>query len=117
MSTVDITFSNGISTKCIPQTSITTEFVCLTEKLDASNDAGSSLTMTMTINTISITNALNFAVKSNVQNSVSVIPNSVSPVLKQNITIKFETTFPETITATTDFTVNITQKNNASNFK
>jgi len=69
--------------------------------------------MTVKINGQTVTNTLKFAMKPSVKSGMSLIPSSVSPVLKTNITIQLESDFPFTLSKD-DFTVNATNQTNTT---
>jgi hypothetical protein len=113
-STVAISFGNTKATACTPKSSSSTKLVCLTDAFDATADAnGADIPMTVAINGQSVTNTLKFAMKPSVKSGMSLIPSSVSPVLKTNVTIQLESDFPYTLSKD-DFTVNATNQTNTT---
>jgi hypothetical protein len=112
-SNVVITFDDAQSTTCEPQISATGELVCLTAAFDAAASTGSSHGLVVTINGQSITNSESFAIRSSIQSSITISPNSVSPVLKTPITITLESTFAHSLVKE-DFTVNATLSTNST---
>lgn len=72
--------------------------------------------MTVIINGQTVPTSSVFDMKSSVSTSTSISPNSVSPVLKTDITVQLDSNFPFTLAAT-DFTINATDQNNATNIR
>lgn len=60
-STVSITFGDAQSTTCVPQSSTSTELVCLTSPFDATASAGGSTTMIIVINGATVMNLASLA--------------------------------------------------------
>ena len=69
--------------------------------------------MDIIINNLTVTNTLSLALRNEIKSGVSITPNSVSPVLKQNVTIQLESDFPYTLNRD-HFTVNATSETNST---
>jgi len=110
--TIIVEFDDTEKTKCVTKSSDSTTFVCLTTAFKESIDATKDLLAKVVVNNLTIANTLKFKLRSSVKSGVSVIPASVNPVLKQNVTIQLETTFPYTLKKE-DFTVNATSQTKA----
>jgi hypothetical protein len=61
--------------------------VCLTNAFDSEVSAGQSMTATIEINGLTVSNSLSIAMKSDVKSSLALLPPSASPVLKTKITV------------------------------
>lgn len=68
--------------------------VCLTNAFDTEVSAGQSMTATIEINGLTVSNSLSIAMKSDVKSSLALLPPSASPVLKTKITVQMVTDFP-----------------------
>lgn len=106
--TVDIGFSNSDSTKCVLQTSKSTEMVCLTKPFDKVANLDQSFTMNIVINQQTINQNLSIKMKPINKDATQIIPTSASPVLKSKVKFKIETAFPYPIDNASEWTVNIT---------
>jgi len=117
-SVVSISFDDTQATTCVPQISSTTELVCLTSEFDITASAGASLAMTVTINgqVVVVPTSLSFTFRTTIKSGTTLNPNSVSPVLKTQITINLESTFPHAL-AREDFLVNATLSTNSTIIK
>jgi hypothetical protein len=89
--------------------------VCLTEPFQDA-DAGSTFSLTIVINEITVTQTLTVALMGNKKSGVQLVPNTASPVLKTKVNITLEDTFPYTL-AKEDFTVNATNITNPTYFR
>jgi hypothetical protein len=110
---ITVNFNDADSTPCTPQSSSSTNFVCLTNSFNEAIDPTVSLGMVIVINNLTVTNSLSLALRNTIKSGVSITPSSVSPVLKQNVTIQLETDFPYTMKRE-DFTVNATSETNST---
>ena len=106
--TVDIGFSNSDSTKCILQSSKSTEMICLTKPFDKVGNLDEEFTMTITINGQTINQDLKIKMKPINKDATQIIPSSASPVLKSKIKFKIEANFPYPVNNASEWTVNIT---------
>lgn len=106
-STITVRFSDAQETNCTAQKAQSTSFVCLTDPFDKSVSAGQAVTATIVINGQTVTNSLSIAMKSDVKSSMSLTPDSVSPVLKTKVTVQLEADFPYTLTKE-DLSINAT---------
>lgn len=113
---IDITFTNGGSTKCIPQTTSQTDLSCMTMPFDKVSDLSSSLNLNMVINRVLATNPLNIGTKAKNEIGLTMIPLSVSPVLKSEITFHLMSDFPHTL-STSDFSINATSQHESTYMK
>ena len=111
--TVVINFNDADTTACIPQDSQSTFLVCLTESFSETIDSAVPLSMTIVINNLTVSNSLSLALRNTIKSGTSITPSSVSPVLKQNVTVQLESDFPYTLSRD-DFTVNATSVTNSS---
>jgi len=68
-------------------------------------------TITMVINGLTVGNYLTFSTKSVNKGGLTMVPSSISPVLKQNIVFTLEADFPHALNRD-DLTVNITNTDN-----
>ena len=68
----------------------------------------------LSINGVTCTSSQTLNVNVNNYFANSITPATRSPTLKRNITIAFSSNFPYTLSARSDFTVNITNTNNTS---
>ena len=113
-STFAIEFTDGAKTKCKPQSSETTKFVCLTAPFDKGSSLNQKYKMKVVINGQTInTDAFEITTKASVKASKTLDPSSVSPVLKTKVTITLDADFPHTLKKE-DFTVNATSTKNAT---
>jgi hypothetical protein len=110
---ISIAFNDADSTVCTPQDSQSTTLVCLTETFSETIDSSVPLSMTIVINGLTVTNSLSLRLRSTIKSGTSITPSSVSPVLKQNVTIQLENDFPFPLKRE-DFTVNATSETNSS---
>lgn len=111
--TIEVNFTDAGKTPCIPQVSNSVTFVCLTTSFNESIDPTVKLGMVIVVNNLTITNSLSLALRNTIKSGVSITPNSVSPVLKQNVTIQLEADFPYALVRE-HFTVNATSETNSS---
>lgn len=81
-STFDLQFDDALKTKCVPQTSKTDTFVCLTNTFDKTVSLSKKYKMTVIINGQTISNAKELTMKNNLKKTNMLDPSSVSPVLK-----------------------------------
>ena len=65
----------------------------------------------MVINGVTVAHYYSYVIKSTTHHVLTMIPDSISPVLKQNVVFTLENTFPYTLTRE-DFTINITSVEN-----
>lgn len=105
--TVDIEFSNTPVTKCIAQKSNQTHLICLTKSFDKTAALGQTWTVKITINNVTIANAVTVKMKEFNKNALQILPPSASPVLKSKIQFKLQENFPFNLTKE-DFNVNVT---------
>lgn len=109
--TFELVFNSESSAPCTVVDTSTTELVCLTNKFDTNFDVDKDLTISVTINSLPVTNSAAFKTKDNVQASSDLNPNSASPVLKTPIVISLDAGFPYELLDPKDFTVNATSVN------
>lgn len=90
---IDITFSDN--TKCTVTSTSSTEAKCITDGFDqATIDTVNPYSVNIQVN--SETDSANVVtLSSEVERLVSISPDSVSPVLKQDLTITFDPAFPD----------------------
>jgi hypothetical protein len=86
-SSLTLSFSDSAQTKCIPQTSTTTEIVCLTDKFDATAVAGATLSLSVDVNSQAVANTLDFVARTAFVTATTITPSSASPVLKTQLTV------------------------------
>lgn len=101
---------------CIPQISTTGEITCMTNSfIDAGITTTEGLTIEVLINgqDANAVQALTTTTRNEFQSTSTVTPSSVSPVMKTNVTIQLDATFPYTL-AKEDFSVNATSTSNSS---
>lgn len=111
-SQVNITFGNTKKTLCVPSWSNETQIICETDEFDETTDAGlTNMNIEVKINNKVATHNIQFKTNGEQRKGMSMTPMSVSPVLKTNITIQLESTFPYTLNRD-DFTVNATNMTN-----
>lgn len=95
---------------CVPQQSQSHHIKCETQAFVVTSDGGQNVGVDITINGVAVdTSALTFPIRPSFETGISVVPNSVSPVLKQKITITLGSSFPGTLVAA-DFTVKLTSQ-------
>jgi hypothetical protein len=111
--TFELTFSNPHETTCTVVATQTDKLVCLTGRFNFNTDKDSTLTMTMVINGLTVTQSLSFNTKADVQASSDLSPNSASPVLKTPIVIQLDPAFPYELKPE-EFTVNATSTTDES---
>jgi hypothetical protein len=114
--TVEISFSDDQATKCVAQSSSSTTLVCLTSEFDKTLSSGKSLTLSIKINELEVSSTASFTMKSEIKSGLSIIPTSVSPVLKTKIEIQIDDNFPFTL-AREDFSVNVTKSDDSTKMK
>jgi len=87
VSTHHITFNDVDVTSCIPLTSTSTEFTCLTARFgrDPSTSLGLTLDIEVMINDLIVPNSLTVTMSPTPSPYVLMWPESISPVLKQDI--------------------------------
>lgn len=110
---ITVNFNDADSTPCVPQVSNSIDFVCLTTSFNEAIDPTVALGMTIVVNNLTVANTLSLMLRNTIKSGVSITPSSVSPVLKQNVTIQLETDFPYTLVRE-HFTVNATSETNSS---
>jgi len=113
INTILVNFDDADSTPCTPQVSLSENFVCMTNSFSETIDPAVKMGMTIVINNLTVTNTLSLALRNEIKSGVSITPNSVSPVLKQNVTIQLESDFPYTLKRE-DFTVNATSETDST---
>jgi len=111
-STIEIKFSDAQETKCIPLSASGSELKCRTEKFAASSTSA-SLSLVITINGQTVTNSLTMAMKDNIKSTQSLVPSSVSPVLKTKVTVTLEASFPHALDKK-DLSMWVTNRANSS---
>jgi len=87
--------------------------VCLTSAFDKTASAGSSLSTTIEINGLTVSNSLSLTMASTVKGTTSMTPASVSPVLKTRVTVNLESDFPHTLTRA-DLSMNVSSTTNST---
>jgi len=87
--------------------------VCTTGLFTNPTDLSATVTMTIVINNIPVSNSLSFTMKDSVIGSSALSPNSVSPILKTPIVVTLDPLFPLALSAS-DFTVNATSLTNST---
>jgi len=109
---MDVIFADG--TKCTVTSTSDTEATCVTDGFDqATIDTVNPYSVNVAVNSeTDATNQITLSV--DVLQVVSLTPNSVSPVLKQDLTITFDPTFPDITASLADYTVFVTS---ASGYK
>jgi len=112
-SIVEIKFSDTQETTCVAQDSTTTTLVCLTSAFDKTASAGSTLSTTIVINGLTVSNSLSLTMASTVKATTQMSPSSVSPVLKTRVTVTLESDFPHTLTRA-DLSMNVSAVNDTS---
>jgi len=112
-SVVDIKFNDAQQTTCTPQTSTSTELVCLTGAFDQSVSAGQTVGVTVVINGQTVANTLSMTTMTTTKAGQTLSPDSANPTLKTQINITLESTFPYTLNKS-HFSVNATNITNPS---
>jgi len=105
---VDIGFSNSDSTKCVLQSSKSTEMICLTKPFDKVANLDTEFTMAININNQTVAQDLKIKMKPINKDATQIIPNSASPVLKTMIKFKIEAGFTYPVNDPSEWTVNMT---------
>jgi hypothetical protein len=105
-STVVVSFDDTSSTSCTPQISSSSELVCLTSAFSES-DLSTTMTPSLVINGKTVSHSKSLDTKAVLYSATSITPSSSSPVLKKDVVIQLDTTFPFTLDRD-DFTVNAT---------
>jgi hypothetical protein len=85
----------------------------VTERFDSDVSAGADVTPTLTVNDQPVSNSLTFTLKESVSSTTGVTPSFVSPVIKQQLTIQLEATFPHVLQRD-DFTVKVINTEDAT---
>jgi hypothetical protein len=79
---ITVNFNDADATSCTPQSSQSTNFVCLTNSFSETIDPTVSLGMVIIINNLTVANTLSLTLRNTIKSGVSITPSSVSPVLK-----------------------------------
>lgn len=98
-----VTFSDG--TVCDVTSSTDTTIECETNAFDSANIAyeNDAYSLSVTTNSIQATGSQTATLYGIKLNSLSVFPTSVSPILKQWVTVSLTSDYPETLTSTDQF--------------
>jgi len=112
-STVFIKFSDDYETTCVAQVTSTSELVCLTSAFHYSIEDGASLQMVIVINGQTVANSITVTMSEDSVSVMSMIPSSVSPVLKTKIVVEIGSDFPYTLFKE-DLTMNAISTNDSS---
>jgi hypothetical protein len=110
-SNVDIKFNDAQKTSCVAEESSPSKIVCRTSSFN--KIPSSSLKMSIDINGAIVDPNTTLSSKTEVKGTLSMNPSSVSQVLKTNISIKLDSTFPHTLKKE-EFEVNATNKTNST---
>jgi len=115
-SEVQIIFNDSHSTNCLPQESTSNTLICLTSAFDVSVDAGQTVKMNVSINSLNVTNELSFSTMTTTKAGLELSPKSANPTLKTKINITLEPDFPYSLDKY-DFSVNATNLTNPSYYR
>lgn len=110
LSEVSINFNNPQKTICVPQSSRYDSLVCLTDPFDKNSELASTFGFQMTINKLGASILQDIVIKTDNKQGLSMIPSSVSPVLKTEIVFTVDSDFPHDLLSKDEFSVNITSK-------
>jgi hypothetical protein len=83
--------------------------VCVTDSFDKTTDVGSTISLGVEVNGLLAVNTPTLLIGGSYTSAVSISPSSVSPVLKQTLTIQLASDFPHTLQKQ-DFQASITSK-------
>lgn len=112
VSPVTIIFDDSSSTNCTPVSSTQTTLICLTSAF-AESLTSTTVTPTITINGVAVSHSVSLTTTDTLYSVTSITPSSASPVLKTDIVIQLDTSFPYTLDRD-DFTVNATDENDST---